>query len=183
MQYRIKAIAKLKARRTEAEVMKPCQIGYICELMADIKTNKWGEEICTSEEACQEWALSWSLPYTYNEEKRELIVIFKASRYYWLKETHYRNDGDVFGKDCKINGMSCGLYMTASQRMMAPSGDDELDVTAIIIRELTKVGWQEAVPLSLQPKITRDGLIAVKPTLLRIVGRFRKTIIEKLNGY
>ena len=163
--------------------MKPCQLGYICELMAEIKINKWGEEICQSEAACQEWALSWGLPYTYIPEEKQLIVVFRATRYYWLKETTYRNsfdDGDVFGKDCKIDGMKFGLSMSAAERMLAPDGDDELDASAIIIRELTEAGWQEAVPLSKQPKISRDGLIAVKPTITRMIGRLRNLIIDKL---
>jgi len=163
--------------------MKPCQLGYNCELMSQINTNKWGEKICQSEEACQEWALSWGLPYTYSPEERKLTVVFRATRYYWLKETTYRNEGNVFGKDCKIDGMKFGLSMAASERMVAPDGNDELNATAIIIRELTEAGWQKAIPLSMQPKITRDGLIAVKPTVLRIIGRFRNLIIDKLNAY
>lgn len=166
--------------------MKPCQLGYICELMAEIKINPWGEEICQSEAACQEWALSWGLPYTYIPEEKKLIVEFRPTRYYWLKVTTYRNvleGGDILAKECRIDGMKFGLSMTAAERMIAPDGDDELDASAIIIRELTETGWQEAVPLSMQPKISRDGVTAVIPTILRIVGRFKKVVTEKLKGY
>jgi hypothetical protein len=163
--------------------MKPCQLGYICELTAKINTNKWGEKICESQEACQEWALSWGLPYTYSPEERKLIVEFRPTRYYWLKETVYRNDGNVFGADCKIYGMKFGLSMAASEKMISADGSDELDVREIIIRELTEAGWAEATSIGMQPKISRDGIIAVKPTVLRIIGRFRNSIIDKLNAY
>jgi hypothetical protein len=167
--------------------MKPCHLGYICELMAEIKTNKWGENICQSEQACQEWALSWGLPYRYISKEKQLIVVFRPTRYYWLKETTYRNtiadsNHDVFGKDCKIDGMKFGL-MSAAATMYSPDADEEINVTEIIIRELTEAGWQEAIPLSMQPKISRDGIKAVMPTILRILGKFKKVVTEKLNGY
>ena len=162
--------------------MKPCQLGYTCELMAEVKTNKWNEKICQIEQACQEWALSWALPYRYNAEKKELIVVIKASRYYWLQVTTYRNGENEFGKDCKINGMECGLYMTASQRMIAPGGEDELDASEIILKELTEAGWQEGVSISMQPKIARDGIAAVISTMKRTIGRLRNLIIDKLKS-
>jgi hypothetical protein len=160
--------------------MKPCQLGYICELMAEIKTNKWGEKICQSQEACQEWGLSWGLPYTYSPEERKLTVEFKPTRYYWYKETVYRNDGNVFGADCKIYGMKFGLSMAASERMLSVDGGDELDVREIIIRELTQAGWAEAISIEMQPKITRDGIVAVKPTISRMLGKLRNLIIDQL---
>ena len=163
--------------------MKPCQLGYNCELMSRINTNKWGEKICENQIACQEWALSWGLPYTYSPEERKLTVEFRPTRYYWLKETVYRNDGNVFGADCKIYGMKFGLNMAASEKMISADGSDELDVREIIIRELTEAGWAEAISIGMQPKINRDGIIAVKPTVLRMIGKFRNLIIDKLNAY
>ncbi|WP_445250844.1 hypothetical protein [Microcoleus sp. OTE_8_concoct_300] len=163
--------------------MKPCQLGYICELTAKINTNKWGEEICENREACEEWALSWGLPYTYSAEEKKLTVEFRPTRYYWLKVTTYRNDGNIFGADCKIDGMKFGLSMAASERMISEYGGDELDVREIIIRALSEEGWAEAVSIEMQPKISRDGIKAIKPTLLRMIGKFRKLIVEKLNRH
>jgi hypothetical protein len=76
--------------------------------------------------------------------------------------------------------MEFGFSCPASERMMSDLGDDELDIRKIIIRELTEEGWQEAVTLSMQPKITRDGLEAVKPTITRIIGRVKNLIADKL---
>jgi hypothetical protein len=168
--------------------MKPCHLGYICELMADIKTNKWGEKICQSENACQEWALSWGLPYTYNPEERKLTVEFRPTRYYWMKETHYRNELStepmaIIGQDCKIDGMKFGLSMAAAEQMLSENEGNELDVKEIIIQALTQEGWAEAISIGMQPKITRDGITAVMPTLSRMLGRFKNLIAEKLNGY
>lgn len=163
--------------------MKPCQLGYNCELTAKINTNKWGEKICESQNACQEWALSWGLPYTYSPEEKKLTVEFRPTRYYWLKETVHRNNCNTFGAECKINGMKFGLSMAASERMISVDGEDELDVKEIIIRELTEAGWAEAISIGMQPKINKDGLIALKPTVLRIIGRFRNLISDKLNVY
>ena len=159
--------------------MKPCQLGYICEVTAKINTNKWGEQICESQQACEEWALSWGLPYIYSPEERKLTVEFRPTRYYWLKETVYRNDDNVLAADCKIYGMKFGLSMAASERMIG----DELDVKEIIIRELTETGWAEAISIEMQPKIRRDGITAIKPTLLRMIGRFRNLIIDQVNAY
>jgi len=158
--------------------MKPCQLGYNCELMSQININKWGDRNCANKDACQEWALSWGLPYTYSSKENRLTVVFRATRYYWLKETIQRDTWDSLG--CNIDGMKFGFTSPASERMISDSGDDELDIEEIIIRELTEAGWQEAVPLSKQPKISRDGLIAVKPTITRMIGRLRNLIINKL---
>ena len=162
--------------------MKACQLGYNCELTAKINTNKWGEKICENQNACQEWTLSWGLPYTYTPEERKLTVEFRPTRYYWLKETVHRNNCNTFGAECKINGMKFGLSMAASEKMISVDGDDELDVKEIIIRELTEAGWAEAISIEMQPKINRDGLIAFKPTVLRIIGRLKNLIIDKLNA-
>jgi hypothetical protein len=79
--------------------------------------------------------------------------------------------------------MKFGLSMAASERMISRDGSDELDVREIIIRELTKAKWAEAISIEMQPKISRDGIIAVKPTVLRMIGKFRNLIIDKLNAY
>jgi len=161
--------------------MKPCQLGYICELTAKINTNKWGEEICENREACEEWTLSWGLPYTYNAEERKLTVEFTPSRYYWLKVTTHRNEGNVFGAACRIDGMKFGLSMTTREQIR--SSNDGVDIEKIIIQALTEEGWGEPVSIGMQPKISRDGITAIIPTLSRMLGRFRKMIIETLNGY
>jgi hypothetical protein len=146
--------------------------------MSQININKWGDRHCDNENACQEWALSWGLPYTYSATEKMLTVEFRPTRYYWKKQTIQGDLWDSWG--CNIKGMEFGFSCPASERMMSDLGDDELDIKEIIIRELTHAGWEEAVALSLQPKITRDGLIAVKPTILRIIGRVRNLIIDKL---
>jgi len=159
--------------------MKPCQLGYNCELMSQINTNKWGDKHCENENACQEWALSWGLPYTYSEREKKLTVEFISTRYYWKKNTIQGDSRDSLG--CNIDGMEFGFSCPASERMLsADFGGDELDIREIIIRELTEAGWQEAVTLSMQPKITRDGLKAVKPTITRIIGRLKFLIADKL---
>jgi hypothetical protein len=156
-----------------------CQLGYDCQSMAQIIANKWGDKHCDNENACKEWALSWGLPYRYSAEEKILTVEFRPTRYYWRKETIEGASWDI--RTCRINGMEFGYSCPASERMMsADFGSDELDIKDIIIRELTEAGWQEAITLGLQPKITRDGLIAVKPTVLRIIGRLRNLIIDKL---
>lgn len=158
--------------------MKECQLGYDCQSMAKITTNKWGEKHCENQNACEEWALSWGLPYRYSVEEKTLTVEFRPTRYYWRQYTIQGDSWDSWG--CNINGMEFGFSCPASEKMISDLGDDELDIREIIIRELTNAGWQEAVTLGLQPKITRDGLIAVKPTILRIIGRVRNLIIDKL---
>ena len=158
--------------------MKPCQLGYNCELMSQININNWGDKHCANENACKEWALSWGLPYTYSSKENTLTVIFRPTRYYWLKETIKRDTRDSLG--CDIDEMKFGFTCPASERMISESGDDGLDIRQIIIRELTEAGWQEAVTISMQPKITRDGLIAVKPTIARMIGRLRNLIVDKL---
>lgn len=163
--------------------MKPCSLGYICELTAKINTNKWGEGICENREACEEWALSWGLPYTYNPKERKLTVEFRPTRYYFLMNTTYRNDENIFGADCKIDGMKFGLSRPAADHMISEDGGNELDVREIIIQALKAEGWAEAISIEMQPKISRDGITAVIPTMLRILGRLKKVVTEKLNGY
>jgi hypothetical protein len=67
--------------------------------------------------------------------------------------------------------------------MISEDGGNELDVREIIIQALKAEGWAEAISIEMQPKISRDGITAVIPTILRIVGRFKKVVTEKLNGY
>jgi hypothetical protein len=150
--------------------------------MSQINTNKWGEKICQSENACQEWTLSWGLPYKYNPEERKLTVEFRPTRYYWLKETVYRNDDNTLAQDCKIyGGMTFGLSMAAAEKMISEDGGNELDVKKIIIQALTEEGWAEAISIEMKPKISRDGITAVIPTLSRMLGKFKNLIAEKLN--
>ncbi len=159
--------------------MKPCPLGYNCEYMSQVNTDKWGDKHCENENACKEWALSWGLPYKYLQKEKTLVVEFKPHRYYWAKEVQKLNPWDSWV--CDINGMEFGWSCPASDKMMTWDFEsDELDITAIIIQELTNAGWQEAVPLSLKPKLSTHGIIALKPTILTIISKVKNSIVDRL---
>lgn len=97
------------------------------------------EVSCLNEDACENFSLSWGLPYEYNLKERILIVKDCPARFYWEKETqaHLWN-----WHNCQINGMEAGWYCEA------PNIDsyERIDYKKMIKREWKKAGWASAIP-------------------------------------
>lgn len=146
MQYRRQAIAKLKSRTTEAEVMEHCPLNYNCELMCETVVNEFtGEKTCTNESTCEQYSLSWGLPYEYYPEKKLLIVQDTRFRYFWDKEVLRMDRRNWNCKVCPIDGMIAGNYTVASSSMPFRIGTVSIHEQMRI--ELKEAGWMPAVSI------------------------------------
>jgi len=130
--------------------MKPCQLGYNCELMSPININKWGNKYCENEEACEHFTISWNLPYEYDEEGA-LVVTNDPARFYWKKDLNAKSDFELERAYCPINGMVAGFYY----RAVNIDEHEKIDSRQLIRVEWKKAGWEMASPIRETEEQTR----------------------------
>jgi hypothetical protein len=151
LQYRVKAIAKLKSE-IGRRIMKPCPINYNCESMSEVCINEFsGEASCKNEVTCEQYSLSWGLPYEYFAEENLLVVKKTIFRYFWSKEVLKMDRRHGNCKVCPINGMEAGNYIEAhSELALRPKG---INIRNQIKIEMEQEGWMAAAPIESKPKV------------------------------
>jgi len=117
--------------------MIECPLGYTCELMCNQYIDDEGNFRCENDEACEQFGLSWNLPYEYDEDEKILTVTNDPVSFHWQKEI---GKSPKFESHCHINGMQAGFYY----RAMSIDTEEIIDYRQIIRREWQKTGWSAA---------------------------------------
>ena len=118
-----------------------CPLNYSCQLMGAY-TDDEGNNKCENEEACENFGLSWNLPYEYDEEG-VLTVTNNPTRFYWKKELNGTKDFNLENAYCPIKGMEAGFYYRAPYI----NEEEKIDYRKIIRAEWKKAGWEQAITI------------------------------------
>jgi hypothetical protein len=120
--------------------------------MSEVCINEFsGEASCKNEATCEQYSLSWELPYEYFAEKNLLVVKKTLFRYFWNKEVLKMDWRHGNLKVCPINGMEAGNYIEAhSSLALRPQG---LIISNQIKIEMEQEGWMAAVSIESKPKL------------------------------
>jgi len=116
-----------------------CPLNYNCQLMRAY-TDDEGNTKCENDEACENFGLSWNLPYEYDEDG-VLTVTNDPARFYWKKDLNGgRENFNLENPYCPIKGMEAGFYY----RGINVDEEEKIDYREIIRAEWKKAGWEEA---------------------------------------
>jgi hypothetical protein len=118
-----------------------CPLNYNCQLMGAY-TDDEGNTKCENDEACENFGLSWNLPYEYDEDG-VLVVTNDPTRFYWEKELNGTKDFNLENPYCPIKGMEAGFYY----RTPYINEEEKIDYRQIIRAEWKKAGWEQASPI------------------------------------
>ncbi len=111
--------------------------------MCEVTSNFIGDSRCQNESACEEFSLSWGLPYEYYPKENLLVVQNTTFIYYWEKEVLRMNWNC---KVCPINGMEAGNYDVAPYSSL-PINHGNISIDSQMKIEMQKAGWMAAVPI------------------------------------
>jgi hypothetical protein len=118
-----------------------CPLNYNCQLMGAY-TDDEGNTKCENDESCENFGLSWNLPYEY--EDGVLTVTNNPARFYWKKDLNGgRKNFNLENPYCPIKGMEAGFYY----RGINVDEEEKIDYREIIRAEWKKAGWEEASPI------------------------------------
>ena len=137
--------------------MEPCPLNYSCELMCEILVNEFtGEKSCQNESTCEQFSLSWDLPYEYYPKENLLVVQDTRFTYFWNKEVLRMNRMNWNCKVCPINGMEAGSYVMADSNIILSPGSISIHKQMRI--EMEEAGWMAAVSIK-RPQIFLEKML------------------------
>ena len=118
-----------------------CPLGYNCASMGATKETEEGTK-CENEYACEQFTLSWNLPWEYDEDGA-LIVTNDPARFWWKVDLNAKSKFELDNAYCPIKGMQAGFYY----RVAHIDEEEKIDYRQIIRNEWKKAGWEMASPI------------------------------------
>lgn len=141
-----------------------CPLNYNCQLMG-VYTDEEGKTKCENDEACENFGLSWNLPYEYDEDG-VLTVTNDPARFHWIKDLEGTKHFNLDNPYCPIKGMEAGFYYRAA----CIDEEEKIDYRQIIKAEWKKAGWEEASPIrETEAQKTRRELLAKLKRLIEML--------------
>ncbi len=141
-----------------------CPLGYKCGLMGGIEETEENSK-CENEYACEQFSLSWNLPWEYDEDGA-LIVTNDPARFWWKKDLNAKSDFELENAYCPIKGMQAGFYYRAAHI----DEEEKIDYRQIVRAEWKKAGWEMASPIpETEAQIKRRKLLAELRGLIKML--------------
>jgi hypothetical protein len=110
--------------------------------MGEITEDTEGNCECENKEGCENFTLSWNLPYEYDEDGA-LTVTNDPARFWWKKDLNAKSNFELDNAYCPIKGMEAGFYY----RAVNIDEEEKIDYRQIIRAEWKKAGWEMASPI------------------------------------